>query len=174
MRTPLTPRWRMSSAAARAPVMPLRAGTSEYFWNVLFTLNCAHRLRARPGRANNRYRGSKNIDRGFNSSSGGLAARGRWLPGALTASRRAMFPSWIHHLAKPARRAGALAAGLAVTACGASNAALAPSAPSGSTAPESKGERAPREPLPADIVARSALPLHALVEGQKLAEPELW
>jgi uncharacterized iron-regulated protein len=85
-----------------------------------------------------------------------------------------MFPSWIHHLAKSTQRAGALAAGLAVAACGASNTTLAPSAPSGSTAPESKGERAPREPLPADIVARSALPLHALVEGQKLVEPELW
>jgi len=36
---------------------------------------------------------------------------------------------------------------------------------------EADGERVP---LPADIVARSALPLHALAGGERLAEPELW
>lgn len=84
-----------------------------------------------------------------------------------------MFPSWIHHLVKRARRAGAVAAGLAVAGCGASNTTLAANAPSGS-APEASAEPPPRTPLPADIVARSALPLHALVGTQTLAEPELW
>jgi uncharacterized iron-regulated protein len=84
-----------------------------------------------------------------------------------------MFPSWIHQLAKSAERAGALAAVLALAGCGASNANRAAAAPSGS-APESAPARAPREPLPADIVERSALPLHAVAGGERLDEPELW
>lgn len=59
-----------------------------------------------------------------------------------------------------------------MTACGASNAMPPASTPAGS-APEARSDR-PREPLPADIVARSALPLYALVSGERLAEPELW
>jgi uncharacterized iron-regulated protein len=82
-----------------------------------------------------------------------------------------MFPSWIHHLAKTAGRAGAVAAGLAAAGCGASSATPAANAPSGSVSRDAGGER---EPLPADIVARSALPLHALAGGEQLAEPELW
>jgi uncharacterized iron-regulated protein len=72
-----------------------------------------------------------------------------------------MFPSWIHQLAKSAGGAGALAAALALAGCGASHAnrdALAPAGPE----PTSARDRPPREPLPADIVERSALPLYAL------------
>jgi uncharacterized iron-regulated protein len=50
------------------------------------------------------------------------------------------------------------------TACGSAATSSGPVAP-----------RPEREPLPENIVAESALPLHALVDGgQKLAEPELW
>jgi uncharacterized iron-regulated protein len=45
----------------------------------------------------------------------------------------------------------------------------APAAPGSPTAPSSA-----REPLPADIVERSALPLHALAGETRLAEPTLW
>ena len=93
-----------------------------------------------------------------------------------------MFCRRIHHLASPGRVAGPLGKVLlgisllgsaALTACGAQTASVPPSTPAGSTAPGST-ERRPREPLPADIVAKSALPLHALVAGERLAEPELW
>jgi uncharacterized iron-regulated protein len=59
------------------------------------------------------------------------------------------------------------AASLGWAACAADVAntpARAPASPS----------RAAKEPLPADIVARSALPLHVLAGGERLTEPELW
>jgi uncharacterized iron-regulated protein len=68
------------------------------------------------------------------------------------------------------RLARALFGSLTALACagggGAANAPPStPAAPTASTA---------REPLPADIVARSALPLHALASGERISEPELW
>ncbi|HTV23425.1 MAG TPA: ChaN family lipoprotein [Polyangiaceae bacterium] len=59
---------------------------------------------------------------------------------------------------------------LALFGCGASSSAV----PANTPAAPGAGERPPREPLPADIVARSALPLHAQAGNEKLAEPELW
>jgi uncharacterized iron-regulated protein len=84
-----------------------------------------------------------------------------------------MLPSWTYHWAKSVGRAGAVAAGLVVAGCGASNATRAASAPASPVA-NANAERAPRAPLPADIVARSALPLYALAGSERLDEPELW
>jgi uncharacterized iron-regulated protein len=49
-----------------------------------------------------------------------------------------------------------------VSGCAASHAGTTPLTPDA------------REPLPADIVAKSALPLHALAGGTEIHEPELW
>src|SRR5690606_24763764 len=88
-----------------------------------------------------------------------------------------MFCRCIHHLASAGRAASWLGAlllgGAALAGCGSSSAALPASAPSGSGSTGSMA-RPPREPLPADIVEKSALPLHALVAGERLGEPELW
>lgn len=62
------------------------------------------------------------------------------------------------------------AASLGWVAC----AANAANAPAGAPEPASASEPAAREPLPADIVARSALPLHVLAGDERLSEPELW
>jgi uncharacterized iron-regulated protein len=56
---------------------------------------------------------------------------------------------------------------------------LAACAPAAQTAPAAAPAAPPvarpeRAPLPADIVARSALPLYALEGGTRLSEPELW
>ena len=68
------------------------------------------------------------------------------------------------------RLTGALAGVLAsLAACASST--PAPNAPS---VPSSPTPTSSREPLPADIVARSALPLHALVGQTRLDEPALW
>jgi len=69
------------------------------------------------------------------------------------------------------RLTGALAVVLpSLAACASSTPApSSPSVPSPPTAAASA-----REPIPADIVARSALPLHALVGQTRLAEPALW
>jgi uncharacterized iron-regulated protein len=69
----------------------------------------------------------------------------------------------------PALVVASLVGGSACSAGSTSTPALAP----GSVAPAA-GEHSPRAPLPHDIVAQSALPLHALVGERKLEEPELW
>lgn len=66
----------------------------------------------------------------------------------------------------------ALASLVCGSACGAANTG-APALAPGSAAPGA-GERPPAAPLAHDIVAQSALPLHALVGDRKLEEPELW
>jgi uncharacterized iron-regulated protein len=60
---------------------------------------------------------------------------------------------------------------VATTGCASSTAHAPASAP---TAPSSPASRASGTPLPADIVERSALPLHALAGAEVIAEPELW
>src|SRR6188508_1989465 len=55
-----------------------------------------------------------------------------------------------------------------LSAC-ASHTAQPPTTPSSVEA-----AKTPPEPLPADIVARSALPLYARAGGERLSEPELW
>jgi uncharacterized iron-regulated protein len=62
----------------------------------------------------------------------------------------------------PHTLAGVLLLAACASGCGASSSAAPPLAP-----------RA-REPLPADIVAKSALPLHALAAGTEIREPEVW
>lgn len=80
-----------------------------------------------------------------------------------------MLRCWFHHFPSVVVRGGWLAALLpALAACAASGARVAtPSAAEGSA-------RREREPLPADIVARSALPLYGLAGDERLSEPELW
>jgi uncharacterized iron-regulated protein len=68
-------------------------------------------------------------------------------------------------LVRSALRCGALL--LILVACG--SGATLPPAQSGAGA-----VKPAREPLPADIVARSALPLHAERNGARVSEPELW
>lgn len=65
------------------------------------------------------------------------------------------------------------AASLAWVGCAADGA----NAPARAPQPASAAPASPasvREPLPADIVARSALPLHVLAGSERLSEPELW
>jgi uncharacterized iron-regulated protein len=64
-------------------------------------------------------------------------------------------------------------ASLVVMACAPRAASPPPLAPSTPGAAAGAGSR-DRTPLPRDIVARSALPLHALEGGRRLSEPELW
>jgi uncharacterized iron-regulated protein len=67
------------------------------------------------------------------------------------------------------RLAGAAWALLGGLSACASATPLPPGSPSASAT-----SAAAREPLAADVVARSALPLHARVGGERLSEPELW
>lgn len=66
------------------------------------------------------------------------------------------------------RLTGALA-GVVTSLAACASSTPTPSVPSAPTA-----SPAAREPLPADIVARSALPLHALVGQTRIAEPAFW
>jgi uncharacterized iron-regulated protein len=72
--------------------------------------------------------------------------------------------------------AGALAIGLNACASSPAAPAQAPAlvAPPAAVAPASPVARQPAAPLPPDIVARSALPVHALAGSEHLSEPELW
>jgi uncharacterized iron-regulated protein len=71
----------------------------------------------------------------------------------------------------PRARALAALATLAVLA-GCSAAATPPAQSASAAAPPSAVP--PRVPLPADVVAKSALPLYVLAGDEKLCEPELW
>jgi uncharacterized iron-regulated protein len=68
--------------------------------------------------------------------------------------------------------------GASVLALGLSGCAPAAAVPARAPTPAAPAPAAPAPrqatPLPADIVARSALPLHALVGAERLSEPELW
>jgi uncharacterized iron-regulated protein len=67
-----------------------------------------------------------------------------------------------------------LAVGLNACASGASGAAVPAQPPTAAAPPSAPPPRQPAAPLPPDIVARSALPLHVLAGSQRLSEPDLW
>jgi uncharacterized iron-regulated protein len=71
-------------------------------------------------------------------------------------------------------RALVLGAALAQVACGAAAPQSAHSAATPTAAPAALPSSEPKEPLPRDIVAQSALPLHGEAGGKRLSEDELW